>query len=109
MVSRVRKKEAVTDNKGEVMNNMSYDEALKQLKVLEAIQGQLKKDRNKFSGSWGSNFTRRCDYSINTKKKKINLLLSIIHAHKAARRLYAENYRLKRELIRLKNIEAVIG
>jgi hypothetical protein len=107
MVSR--KKEAITDDKGAIMNNMSYEEALKQLKVLEAIQGKIKKDRNKFAGSWGSSFVSQSDYSINTNKRKINMLLSVIHAHKAARRLYAENYRLKRDLIRLKNPEVVIG
>jgi|TARA_R110000851_G_scaffold308291_2_gene467116 hypothetical protein len=86
------------------MNNMSYEEALRQLKVLEAIQGKVKKDRNKFAGSWGGSFVSQSDNSININKRNINWLLSIIHAHKAARRLYAINNELLRKIKDLKGL-----
>ena len=75
------------------MNKLSYDEALKQLKQLEVRQRAAK---NIISRQGKFQFLVRSRQKvINENKPVINLLLSIIHAHKSARKLYAENYRLK--------------
>ena len=82
------------------MNKLSYDEALKQLKVLEVQQRAAK---NIISRQGKFQFLVRSRQKvINENKPVINLLLSIIHAHKTARKLYAENYRLKK-VVRLAN------
>ena len=72
------------------MNNklLSYEDAVKQLKPLEDFQREAKKSRKyKFA-----NFNIMYDIQGRAlaRKKEINLLLSIIAAHKLARKLYGK-------------------
>ncbi len=80
------------------MNNLSYEDALEILKVYESIQRKVKVDKNKYAKFLGNSFVGQAQCSINKNKVIINYLLSIIHAHKTARKLYAENYRLKKAM-----------
>lgn len=76
---------------------MSYEQALLELRVLEKDQ-KYHKNKKKYVSkiNWGTNKLGQneaiSNYQVylNKNADKINLLLSIIHAHKAARKLYAE-------------------
>lgn len=63
---------------------MSYEEAVKQLKVLEKYQRTTKKYR-KSAGRFTKMSMQR---DLHLKTKEINMLLSLISAHKQARRMY---------------------
>lgn len=84
-------------------NNMTYEEAVEELRKLEITQKYHKHKKKYVSKiNWGTNKSGQnkaiSDYQIylNKTTDKINLLLSIIHAHKAARKLYAENKELRK-------------
>lgn len=72
-------------------NNMSYEEAVEKLKELESVQRVMKYLSHSEIESTNKTFTKE----VIKTRYKINLLLSIIHAHKAARKLYGENQRLR--------------
>lgn len=82
-------------------NKMSYEEAVKELKLLASIQHYMKGLRN---GNVEDH--KVLQENLRVRRKEINYLLSIIAAHKATRKLYADNLNLRDviELI-LNNVE----
>ncbi len=79
------------------MNRMSYKEALDRLKKLEKLQRKYKLKRQNLSKIYGNTFVSNITYNINKRVIEINYLLSIIHAHKLSRKLYAEVKFLKEQ------------
>lgn len=78
------------------MNNklLSYDEAVETLKDLEKIQRSVKKRRR----STTSTFRSIQQAKVSANKKEINILLSLIAAHKQARLLYGTLMEVKEHL-----------
>lgn len=81
------------------MNNklLSYEDAVEELKVLEQYQRNNK--------GWRGIQARCCQKNGNVhqtaiavRKKEINLLLSIIAAHKSARKLYGKVAKLEHNI-----------
>jgi len=69
------------------MNNLSYEEALKKLKLNESV---IKVQKKLLQKSKRPDIQRYVQELIRQNRNTINLLLSIIHAHKKARKLYGE-------------------
>lgn len=78
------------------INNISYEDAVKKVQMFSYLQRVAKRCRKLIGDNVvHTNELRSC---MRDTKKEINLLLSIIHAHKSARKLYAENQALRKEL-----------
>ena len=71
-------------------NKMSYEEAVEQLKILTWIQHGMKKIRPTDVKN-----QRVIRENVRVRRREINYLLSVIAAHKATRKLYAENLNLR--------------
>lgn len=67
---------------------LSYEDAKKKLKPLEDLQREAKKKRKYKFANFNSMYDLQGRALI--RKKEINYLLSIIAAHKVARKLYGE-------------------
>jgi hypothetical protein len=65
------------------MNNLSYEEAVKQLNLLSAVQGFMKQFKCKDVEDH-----KAMQENLRVRRKEINYLLSIIAAHKTSRKLY---------------------
>ena len=65
------------------MNKMSYEEAVRQVKILGEVQSFVKRLKRT---SVVAGQVKQAD--IHVRKIQINLLLSVIAAHKQARKLY---------------------
>lgn len=77
------------------MNNklISYEEAKERLKVLEQIQGKQKLQTKTVKDNYictRAELVKELNKRIADRKQEINLLLSIIHAHKQARKYYGK-------------------
>jgi len=72
------------------MNNklMSYEDAKKELKILELNQRYAKIGRNGHL-ALGDNESEMAK-DVSNRKKEINQVLTIIHLHKQSRKLWAE-------------------
>ena len=75
------------------MNNLSYNEALNQLKQHEFA---MKVQKKLLKVSKGPELQRHVQELIRQNRNTINLLLSVIHAHKKARKLYGELTELRK-------------
>ena len=67
------------------MNNMSYEEAVKHLNLLSAVQAFMKQFKYKDVEDH-----KVVQENLRVRRKEINYLLSIIAAHKKARKLYGK-------------------
>jgi hypothetical protein len=81
-------------------NSMTYQEAVDRINLLSSVQRQDKKVVKKFNCTFKPIYYE----AINSRRNDINLLLSLIHAHKTAMKLHAEVKRLMKENERLQSI-----
>lgn len=77
------------------LNNMSYNQSINAVKLNGVLMKVFKRLLKKAKSPEDQRIAQQ---HITRVKREINLLLSVIHAHKAARKLYAENQRLRKEL-----------
>ena len=75
---------------------LSYEDAVKDLKLLEDVQRASKKSRKKTYAN--IEIKKNIHKHFLNRKEHINLLLSVIAAHKVARRLYGELQDVGRKL-----------
>ena len=73
-------------------NKLTYEEAVEQLKILEVAQRKRKSHRKTKISFMRS----KLQEEMSIIKVDINLLLSVISAHKQARKLYGQVQELKR-------------
>lgn len=68
-------------------NNMSYEEAVVKFKELSAVQKYMKMLR---TGAKGVEDHKVVQENLRRRKVELNYLLSIVAAHKTARKLYGK-------------------